>query len=144
MMLLIFHLCLLAVLSFFAGILIWNLCFIHRIDPRGSSEGCPFLSVLIPARNEERNIEACLRSLQAQTYPHYEIIVYDDGSTDRTRDILIRMAASDRRIRFLEGGELPAGWLGKCFACSELARAARGEWLLFTDAGANLANGKSS
>jgi chlorobactene glucosyltransferase len=94
----------------------------------------PFISVLIPARDEEANIEACLESLQKQDYPNSEILVLDDNSSDNTANIVDRMAAKDNRIQLIRGEPLPEGWAGKPFACYQLARKARGSWLLFTDA----------
>lgn len=97
-------------------------------------EPAPLISVLIPARNEEANIGACLDSLRRQDYPRFEVIVLDDGSTDGTAGIVEKTAAGDRRIRLIEGQPLAEGWAGKTFACHQLAREARGDWLLFTDA----------
>ncbi|HEY49579.1 MAG TPA: glycosyltransferase [Dehalococcoidia bacterium] len=94
----------------------------------------PLISVLIPARNEEANIGACLDSLRRQDYPNFEILVLDDSSSDGTADIVSRVAAEDSRVRLLTGEPLPLGWAGKPFACHQLAQEARGSWLLFTDA----------
>jgi chlorobactene glucosyltransferase len=94
----------------------------------------PLISVLIPARNEEANIEVCLDSLRRQDYPNFEILVLDDSSSDSTAEIVARIAAEDRRVRLLRGQPLPSGWAGKPFACHQLAQEARGSWLLFTDA----------
>jgi chlorobactene glucosyltransferase len=94
----------------------------------------PLISVLIPARNEEKNIERCINSLRNQVYKNYEILVLDDNSTDGTPKILKRLAASDKRIRVFRGAPLPEDWFGKPFALHQLSRHARGEILLFTDA----------
>ena len=94
----------------------------------------PFVSVLIPARNEEQNIEACLNSLQAQDYPAFEVLVLDDSSTDKTAEIVTRLADQDKRIQLIKGGPLPEDWAGKPYACYQLAMKARGDWLLFVDA----------
>lgn len=94
----------------------------------------PLVSVLIPARNEERNIGRCLESLLRQDYEPLEILVLDDDSTDRTAEIVAAFARRDGRVRLLRGEALPAGWHGKAYACHQLAQVARGEWLLFTDA----------
>jgi chlorobactene glucosyltransferase len=96
------------------------------------------VSVLIPARNEELNIAACLDSVLDQGDSVGEILVYDDHSTDATARIIRAYSARASIVRLVEGGELPAGWCGKNFACAELARQARGEWLLFLDADARL------
>ena len=88
------------------------------------------VSIIVPARNEEASLADCLQSLVAQTGIDFEIIVVDDHSSDRTREI----AQSFPGVRVLEAGPLPAGWTGKNNAVTAGARAARGEWLLFTDA----------
>lgn len=92
------------------------------------------VSVLIPARNEAGNIAATVRSLLAQTYPDMELLVLDDQSSDGTAAAAAAAAAGDGRFRLLRGDPLPDGWLGKNWACHQLARAANGEALLFTDA----------
>ena len=94
----------------------------------------PLVSILVPARNEEKNIKACIQSLQHQEYPNLEILVLDDNSSDRTADIVKQMAVSDPRIQLFFGEPLPEGWAGKPFACYQLARKAHGSWLLFVDA----------
>jgi len=94
----------------------------------------PLVSVLVPARDEEANIGACLDSLQVQDYPNYEILVLDDNSTDGTAAIVRRAAARDDRVRLIEGGVLPSGWAGKPNACYQLGKEAKGDWLLFVDA----------
>jgi len=94
----------------------------------------PLVSILVPARNEERSIEGCIRSLLAQSAPQIEVIAIDDRSTDATLAILERLAASDARLTIVRGAELPAGWVGKPWALHQGAARARGRWLLFTDA----------
>ena len=88
------------------------------------------VSVIIPARNEEANLQPCLQSLVSQTAPPFELIVVDDHSTDRTCSI----AQSFPTVRVLEADPLPDGWSGKSNACSTGAKLAKGKWLLFTDA----------
>lgn len=105
--------------------------------PRSDSrlpEPAPLVSVLIPARDEEANIETCLKSLQNQDYPNFEILVLDDNSSDSTAEIVERIASEDNRIRLFYSEPLPDGWTGKSFACYQLAQRARGSWLLFVDA----------
>jgi chlorobactene glucosyltransferase len=98
-------------------------------------QATPFVSVLVPARNEARNIESCIVSLLKQDYANYEVIVLDDDSSDDTGGILNRLAAEDSRLRVLHNrAPLPAGVNGKSRACTLLAKQARGEWLLFVDA----------
>jgi chlorobactene glucosyltransferase len=89
---------------------------------------------VIPARNEERDIEAAVRSHLAQDYPNLEVIVVEDRSTDGTAGILVRLRAEDPRLEVVPGVEPPAGWLGKPHAVFQGARRARGEYLLFADA----------
>lgn len=104
--------------------------------PDGSPhQELPMISVLVPARNEERNIERCIRSLMQQSYPCYEIIVLDDGSADATSSIVKQLQQSGGEcVRLVEGAALPAGWHGKSWACYQLSQQARGAYLLFTDA----------
>jgi len=92
--------------------------------------GRPAVSVIVPARDEETCLGACLESLVAQTGVAFEMIVVDDHSTDRTREI----AQSFPGVRVMEAGPLPEGWIGKNNAVTAGAREARGQWLLFTDA----------
>jgi hypothetical protein len=88
------------------------------------------VSVIVPARNEEACLGACLESLVSQAGVELEVLVVDDGSTDRTHEI----AGSFPGVQVLEPGPLPAGWTGKNHAVSAGAQVARGAWLLFTDA----------
>ncbi len=92
------------------------------------------VSILVPARNEEKNIGTCLSALCAQDYPDFEIIVLDDHSTDQTVQIVEQYIADDGRIRLLRGQKLPKGWTGKNWACHQLSEVAGGDILLFTDA----------
>ncbi len=122
-------------LLIFAANITLNLRALRRPDRNAKiPEPAVLVSVLIPARNEEENIETCLKSLQKQDYPNFEILVLDDNSTDRTAELVERMAAKDDRIRLIKGEPLPEGWAGKPFACYQLAEKARGSWLLFIDA----------
>jgi glycosyltransferase involved in cell wall biosynthesis len=91
-------------------------------------------SVVIAARDEEARIEQTIRHLLAQRGVELELIVVDDRSTDRTSEILRRLASEDRRIQVKRVEVLPEGWLGKCHACHIGASAANCEWILFTDA----------
>ena len=94
----------------------------------------PLVSVIIPARNEQRNIERCVRSVLATRYPALEVIVVNDHSTDETGTIAGAIARDDERLIVIDAPELPDGWFGKQWACATGARIARGELLLFTDA----------
>jgi chlorobactene glucosyltransferase len=104
------------------------------VSPVPPPQTAPRISVIVPARNEERNIARCLDGLLSQTYPNYELVVLDDHSSDATPTILHRYAARDKRLSVLNGAELPPGWAGKPHALSQAARAATGEWLCFVDA----------
>src|SRR3954470_17661710 len=95
-----------------------------------SGPGKPQVSVIIPARNEAPSLGACLESLIAQTGVLIEIIVVNDHSTDRTREV----AASFPAVRVIDAGPLLPGWVGKNNAVSTGASESRGEWILFTDA----------
>lgn len=106
----------------------------HRLSTREASQ----TSVLIPARDEQDGIEACVRSVFDCGDPVLEVLVYDDGSTDATPQILARLAQQEPRLRVIQGGALPAGWVGKPHACHQLAGYSRGEHLLFLDADARL------
>src|SRR5271167_1493999 len=92
----------------------------------------PALSVIVPARNEEASIGACIQSLVAQHEVPLEIIVVDDQSTDRTREIASSFPRD--RVQVIAAGEVPPGWTGKNNAVTSGSKAARGEWLFFTDA----------
>lgn len=110
-----------------------NLWALRRLGYHGQPPCFPSVSVLVPARNEAANIGPCLRSLLAQEYPDFEILVLDDDSSDETEQIASSLIEGER-LRVLRGESLPEGWLGKHWACHQLARAAHGELLLFTDA----------
>jgi glycosyltransferase involved in cell wall biosynthesis len=91
-------------------------------------------SVVIAARNEEQRLENTLRRLLGQSGVGVEVIVVDDRSTDQTGAILARLSKEEPRLRVHRVNALPDGWLGKCHACHVGASAARGKWILFTDA----------
>ena len=105
-------------------------------SPRLTNEdiGDVKVSVLIPARNEEKNIQNILLDLQHQTHKNTEIIVFDDQSTDNTADLVLQMGKYDSRIQLIQSTVLPDGWLGKNYACHTLAGKATGLYLLFLDA----------
>jgi chlorobactene glucosyltransferase len=94
----------------------------------------PLVSVLIPARNEEKSLARCLEGMTAQDYPNLEIIVLDDNSEDETSSVVRLSADVDSRVRLIKGAPLPIGWVGKNYACHQLSLAAQGEILLFVDA----------
>jgi chlorobactene glucosyltransferase len=94
----------------------------------------PRVAVLVPARNEERGIVACLESLLGQDYPDFSVSVLDDGSSDATPELLRGLQRRYPELRVIHGRPPPAGWLGKHWACHQLAAGADAELLLFTDA----------
>jgi len=104
------------------------------VEPTPPPSQAPLISVCIPARNEERNIRACVEVMLAQDYPDLEVIVLDDRSTDATPSILADIASRDPRLRPISGSDLPEGWAGKPHALYQASKAARGEWLCFVDA----------
>lgn len=108
---------------------------IELSDPATSPADPRLVTVIVPARDEERNIERVLRSVAASRYPIFEILVVDDRSGDRTAQ---RAASVDsgraQRLEVISGEPLPEGWLGKPWACWQGAARARGDLLLFTDA----------
>ncbi len=169
MLILIYASLVLSILVAFLAIVMLNMAVLPRLGPEPAKEGRrtkdegqqvtpqPRVAVLVPARNEEINIEACLSSLLTQDYPNLEIWVYDDASTDRTAEIAagiqsgwqsaIRNPQSAKEsfriphstFRIVTGtGAPPAGWLGKAHACYRLYQAMRAvsepDYVLFTDA----------
>lgn len=115
------------------------------VEPVPPPSSAPLISVCIPARNEERNIRACVESILAQDYPNLETIVLDDRSIDKTPEILQDLLMESRgllpenqeqatRLHIINGSDLPAGWAGKPHALYQAAAAARGDWLCFIDA----------
>lgn len=111
-----------------------NLLTLRRLGRYPPLSSFPSVSILVPARNEGGNITPCLRTLLAQSYSDYEVIVLDDNSIDGTARELALLKAEEKRLIVLQGEALPPGWIGKQWACYQLAHAAQGELLLFTDA----------
>ncbi len=109
---------------------------LRRLDDVAADRNSPgpLVSVIMPACNEEDNIERAVLSLLAQTYQNLEILVVNDRSTDTTAQVLQRVQASHPRLRVHEVTHLPLGWMGKSHALSQGATLAGGEYLLFTDA----------
>jgi len=124
-----------------AAMMLWNVRAFRTVPlvEQSGPEGLtgPMISVLVPARNEALRIGPCAASLACQRYPNFEVLVLDDHSEDGTADVLASLGYSGEpsaKLRILKGQPLPPGWTGKAWACHQLAAAARGEWLLFTDA----------
>jgi chlorobactene glucosyltransferase len=110
-----------------------NLVLQKRVPLNAPDDG-PLVSIVIPARDEERAIERTVRALLSQTYRNLEVMVVDDRSTDGTSAILERLAVGDSRLHIVRGEEPPPGWLGKPWALHQGSRVASGEILLFIDA----------
>jgi len=111
-------------------------------SPVNAAGRVPFVSIVVPARNEAEHIETALVSLLQLDYPDYEVIAVDDRSEDDTGAILDRVEAewrergeaSHHRLKVLHVTELPSGWLGKTHAMWQAGKHATGDWVLFTDA----------
>ena len=111
-----------------------NTLTLRNLNDYQNPRGYPRISVLVPARNEENKIYPCVKSLLAQDYPDFQVIVLDDNSTDRTWQILQGLAANDPKLMLIKGKPLPDDWLGKHWACHQLAQVADGELLVYVDA----------
>ena len=114
---------------------------IPKLPSSAEAISLPRLSVVIPARDEGTTIERAARSLLAQDYPAFEVIVVDDRSSDATGDVLRELGAKDGRLSVIRVDALPEGWLGKNHALWRGAERANGDWLLFTDADVVFAQG---
>ncbi len=101
----------------------------------------PRVSLIVPARNEERELEHAVRSRLGDDYPDLQVVIVEDRSTDRTPDIADRLARDDARVKVVHVTELPHGWLGKLHAMHRGVAEADGEWLLFSDADVEFAPG---
>ena len=109
------------------------------VESASASADAPLVSICVPARNEEKNIQACIEAILAQTYPNFELIVLDDRSTDSTPQILLNLSVRDSRMSVIHGSDLPSGWAGKPHALYQASASARGDWLCFIDADTFLA-----
>jgi chlorobactene glucosyltransferase len=127
----------------FIGLTVW----IHRYwrldwsvpPPPPLPDDLPLISVMIPARNEARNIRQCVQTVLDQNYPRVEVIVLDDRSTDATSTILAEIQASAPNLKIIAGKPLPDGWAGKPHALHQAFAHAQGEYLCFIDADTFLA-----
>lgn len=112
-----------------------NIVWLRITSRRARITEGPKVSVLIPARNERRNIGRCLDSLLSQSYANFEIIVLDDQSSDGTWDVVFGYQQRyPELVTAVRGGELPSGWTGKAHAMQQLFKHAQGEYLFYTDA----------
>ena len=121
-----------------AGLFVANLQAYRTPDEPGNPGVLPAISVLIPARDEERSIAAAVDSVLRSRNIAIEVVVMDDASTDRTAEIVSNLAKRDTRVRLAQAPSLPRGWNGKQHACWALAHAARYPLLCFVDADVRL------
>src|ERR1700730_7638751 len=96
-------------------------------------EPAPHVSIILPVRNEETNIDTCVAALLAQDYPDFDLTIIDDGSTDATPYLLAEWQARDERVHVHRVDQLPCGWAGKAHALHTGIELTDGAWLLFTD-----------
>lgn len=126
------------ILIFFTLILINSILNLWRIknlkDVDVIYNSFPLVSILIPARNEEKNIEKCVRSILNQKYPNFELIVLNDNSIDKTFEILNRLKESYSNLKIINNVYLEENWLGKPNACQKLLEQSNGEIVIFLDA----------
>ncbi len=115
-----------------------NLIFIKKPIAYNQNNSSSLVSVLIPARNEEANIKRCLYSLIDQSYKNLEIIVLDDDSDDQTCNIVKDVCKNFSSIKLIKGEIKSNGWTGKNWACHQLSKFAKGDFLLFIDADTKL------
>ncbi|MBT2582749.1 glycosyltransferase family 2 protein [Planococcus sp. ISL-109] len=120
-------------IAFFLWIVI-NRSFLPSLPKQPVLNADPFISVLVPMRNEERNVPSIVRSLKETDWERAEFIILNDQSTDGTQAILDREIAGDSRFTVLQGVQLPDGWIGKVHACHQLQQHASGDYLFFVDA----------
>ena len=111
-----------------------NTLSIPRLTNVKSLAKYPFVSILIPARNEEKIIQNTIKMFQLLDYPEYEVIILDDCSTDKTYEVALSASKYDPKIQVHSGLPLPPDWLGKNWACHQLSNIAKGELFIFTDA----------
>ena len=129
---------------FIVILLVFSLCstiinnfFLQK--PKNLYEGPkPFVSIVIPMRNEEKNVTRLIQNLKELTYENYEVILLDDRSKDNTKPLAIKAIGSDNRFQIMDGVPLQEGWVGKVHACHQLSKQANGEYLLFIDADVRL------
>jgi cellulose synthase/poly-beta-1,6-N-acetylglucosamine synthase-like glycosyltransferase len=127
------------------GAVLWIFLFIQLIVNRALArdlsridlqpvKNLPFVSIVVPARNEERSIREAVSSFCTQDYPLFEVLVVDDRSTDATPQILAELRRRFSNLRVIDGRDPPEGWLGKPHALEIGRKEAKGQWLLFVDA----------
>ena len=122
------------VLIFITGITLLNALAGPKLKKVNPLLSTPFVSILVPARNEEKNIARCLDSLLDQDYPNYKIIVLNDLSEDRTEEIINKYIEKFDQLELISGKPLESSWTGKNWACHQLSEMAKGKIYIFTDA----------
>ena len=132
------YICLLIIAFFTIVTGITNFLWLKKIPTKKYIPESKLVSILIPARNEEDVIESTIKSIINQSYQNYELIILDDNSSDSTKSIIKKQAKANPKIELINGLSLPAGWLGKNWACHQLSEKAKGEYILFIDADTNL------
>jgi cellulose synthase/poly-beta-1,6-N-acetylglucosamine synthase-like glycosyltransferase len=107
-----------------------------RVNPPLTKQ--PLVSILVPLRNEEGNVDGLISSLKQLTYPNLEVLLLEDHSTDQTYDLLVEYTKELPHFHVIEGAPLPPTWVGKVFGCHQLSQLASGDYLLFIDADVRL------
>lgn len=120
------------VLMILSLLTIINVLTFPRLQKPAQSTPHPFVSILIPARNEATIIQKTVAQILSQSYINFELIILDDNSTDGTSQQL--SSIDDKRLKIIQGMSLPSGWMGKSWACHQLSQQATGDILIFTDA----------
>lgn len=115
--------------------------FTPRITTNNKISNDDLVSILIPARNEEKNISNLLNSIINQDYHNYEVIVLDDHSEDKTYKIVEEYCYKDSRFKVVKGKDLPEKWKGKNWACHQLSKESKGNYLLYLDADTQIKSG---
>lgn len=124
-----------ALLALMLGVALYNLLTAPRLERAGEPSAFPTVSVLVPARDEAENLRRTLPLLLATDYPRLEMLLLDDRSTDGTAEVAEAFGgAGGAPLRVLRGTDPPPGWVGKNWACQQLAEAAAGDVLVFCDA----------
>ncbi|MBH0228942.1 glycosyltransferase [Halobacillus yeomjeoni] len=116
-----------------------NSIFLIPLQPSKKWKGNHKVSLLVPLRNEESQVEGLIASLKKITYPNLEILLLDDHSEDDTYSMLLDRIQGDERFSVYKGKDLPEGWNGKVHACHQLSKLAEGDFYLFLDADARVA-----
>ena len=126
-----------ALVIFLLNFIVNNILFKNTANyllPESLIKSPPLVSILVPARNEAKNIRRCLLSLSKQDYTNIEILVLDDNSNDGTSVIVEDFVKKDSRVKLIIGKPLKSGWIGKSYACQQLSKYAKGNYFVFTDA----------